>query len=182
MFDRPRGCCAFRSWRPPKSLISPSSGELSPRRDASPVIRRRRPVSQTYHRRLRLLQVEQERTVTLFFIPPEPLCSSCFAVGGKKRASRRLERKRNATATLGPLSFFKRRQRGSLTARSWVVTACSTLREKLNNAFSHSPGGFLLQSQRAAPRRVCGRGPGCCNSLLAEFKPACFCNLSLFPA
>lgn len=39
----PAAAGAFRTWRPPKSLISPSSGELSPRRDASPVIRRRRP-------------------------------------------------------------------------------------------------------------------------------------------
>lgn len=38
----PAAAGAFRTWRPPKSLISPSSGELSPLRDASPVIRCRR--------------------------------------------------------------------------------------------------------------------------------------------
>ena len=58
---------------------------------------------------------------------------------------------------------------GSLTARSWVVAACPTLRNshtqkkkeerKKNAFFFHSPDDFLLQSQRSAPRRAAD-GPG----------------------
>lgn len=181
MFDRPRSCWRFSNLASAeKSDFALKWGTFSSSRCVagnSPSAS----LSQTYHRRLRLSQVEQERTAALFFIPLEPLRPSCFAVGGTN-ARQDVWKGRETPPRHSVPSFFKRRQRGSLTAWSWVVTACSTLREKLNNAFSHSPGGFLLQSQRAAPRRVCGRAPGCCNSLLAEFKPACFSNLSLFPA
>lgn len=106
VFDRARGCWRFSNLASSeKSDFALKWGTFSsPRRVAggSPSAS----LSQSYHRRLRLFQVERERTVGLF-IPLEPLRPSCVAVwgGGEKRASRRLERKRNATATLGPLFF-----------------------------------------------------------------------------
>lgn len=170
VFDRPRGCWRFSNLASSeKSDFALKWGTFSsPRRvagdspSASP--------SQSYHRRLRLFQVELERTVGLF-IPLEPLRPSCVAVGEKKKTrvktfGKEEERHRD---TRSPL-LFKRRQRGSLRARSWVLTACPTLREKLNNAFLHSPGGFLLQSQRAAPRRVCGRVRAAAALWLTELK------------
>lgn len=106
------------------------------------------------------------------FYPPGTSASELRRCGGKKKTrvktfGKEEERHRD---TRSPL-LFKRRQRGSLRARSWVVTACPTLREKLNNAFLHSPGGFLLQSQRAAPKRVCGRVRAAAALWLTELKP-----------
>lgn len=90
----PAAAGAFRTWRPPKSLISPSSGELSPLPRRVPGDSLSASLSQSYHRRLRLFQVESERSVTLF-IPLEPLRPGCVAVGGERRKGGR-KKKKNA--------------------------------------------------------------------------------------
>lgn len=105
MFDRPRSCWRFSNLASAeKSDFALKWGTFSSSRCVagnSPSAS----LSQTYHRRLRLSQVEQERTAALFFYPTGTFASELLRCGGNKRASRRLERKRNATATLGPLFF-----------------------------------------------------------------------------
>lgn len=111
---------------------------------------------------------ESSRTFFSFsfflFFYPENLCV-IWLPRWEKRASRCLETRRSheeerdhdtRSPLLSPNRKLEksRRQRWSLTTRSWVVTACPTLRKNANNAFLHSPDGFLLQSQRSAPRRA----------------------------
>lgn len=81
MSDRPRGCWRFSNLASAeKSDFALKWGTFSSSRCVagdSPSAS----LSQTYHRRLHLFQVKQERTVTFFFIPLEPLRPSRFAVG-----------------------------------------------------------------------------------------------------
>lgn len=82
-FDRPRDCWRFSNLASSeKSDFALKWGTFSSSRRVaghSLLVS----LSQTYHRRLRLFQVEPARTVTLFFIPLEPLRPSCFAVEKK---------------------------------------------------------------------------------------------------
>ena len=96
-----------------------------------------------------------------------------------KNARPRLHR---SPSFLFPRKPKPRRRLGSLASRSRAGAACSTLRinanKKKKNAFPHSPDGFLLRSQRSAPRRaVAGPGwreGGCCVNVGANSDP-CVC-------
>lgn len=85
VFDRPRGCWRFSTLASSeKSDFALKWGTFSSSRRVasdSPSAS----LSQSYHRRLRLFQVERERTLRLL-IPLEPLRPSCVAVGEKKNA------------------------------------------------------------------------------------------------
>lgn len=101
----------FQTWRPQKSLISPSSGELSPLQCCalSEVIRCR---SCSFHKLITVVsdsfKYNTGKQSLTFLFYPEVLCC-CLTE--KKRASRRLETRRShgeerATTTLGPFFFF----------------------------------------------------------------------------
>lgn len=150
----------FQTWRPQKSRISPSSGELSPLQSCAQceVIQRRC----FFHKRILAVNVSlYYTTVTLFILRT--------TVSGillwEKRASRRLETRRShgeerTTTTVCPLFFSQnrkpkkwRKQKGSLTTRSRLVTACPTLRKTLKKRLHTLPRWF----PSAESAQSCGR-------------------------
>lgn len=108
----------FQTWRPPKSLISPSSGELSPLQSCAPskVIRRRCSFHQLLTAVSDSFRAQHERAAALVsvFFYPENL--RVQAAEGSHASSRlETERSATATATLGPL-FFPQTERVNETA------------------------------------------------------------------